>query len=213
MKRAVVKLGGSTARDTAVMDEWIAAMAGSRMPLVIVPGGGPFADLVRDAQNSMGFSDTAAHAMAILAMEQFGHVILDRGNGIGPARSLQDMESALGAGKICVWLPSWLAIPADDIRASWDITSDSLAAWLAGRLDADALLLIKQTGAFSEGDDIASLAARGIVDSGFAAMMPASVDLHVAGPEDAARARTSLALGKLPGMSILRSAVPARKAG
>ena len=77
MKRAVVKVGGSTA-DQPVLREWIAALAGSALPVVIVPGGGPFADQVRNTQRRIGFSNNAAHAMAILAMEQFGHIILDR---------------------------------------------------------------------------------------------------------------------------------------
>ncbi len=61
------------------MDVWIAALAGSSLPLVVVPGGGPFADAgPRRRTARLGFSDAAAHAMAILAMEQFGQVILDR---------------------------------------------------------------------------------------------------------------------------------------
>ncbi|RUU72932.1 hypothetical protein EOD00_40425, partial [Mesorhizobium sp. M7A.T.Ca.TU.009.01.3.1] len=73
LRRAIVKLGGSTAH-AAEMKSWIAALAGSRLPIVIVPGGGLFADHVRETQTRMDFSDAAAHAMAILAMEQFGHV-------------------------------------------------------------------------------------------------------------------------------------------
>jgi hypothetical protein len=123
------------------------------------------------------------------------------------------MERALGCGKIPVWLPSSVAIPASDIRASWDITSDALAAWLSGKLGADALLLVKQTGAFSSGDDVDCLTARGIVDAGFAAMLPADVDFHLAGPRDAATAHAQFASGKLPGTPIHRSATSARKAG
>ncbi|NGO50321.1 dihydroneopterin aldolase [Allomesorhizobium camelthorni] len=212
MKRAVVNLGGSTASEAA-LGEWIAALAGSTLPLVIVPGGGRFANEVRDAQKSMGFSDKAAHAMAILAMDQFGHVILDRDDRLAPARSLQDMERALRGRKIPVWLPSSLAIPAPDIRASWDMTSDALAAWLAGKLGAHALLLVKQTAAFSSGDDVASLTARGIVDAGFAAMLPAGVDFHLAGPHDATIAGAMLSSGKLPGTLISRSVAAVRKTG
>jgi dihydroneopterin aldolase len=212
VKRAVVKLGGSTAGE-AVRDEWIAALAGTALPLVIVPGGGRFADQVRDAQKSMGFSDKAAHAMAILAMDQFGHVILDRHDRFVPAQSLQDMELALRSGKTPVWLPSALAIPAPDIRASWDMTSDALAAWLAGKLGADALLLIKQTQAFSSVDNVASLTARGIIDAGFAAMLPADIDFHLAAPRDAATAHAQFTSGKLPGTAIYRSGTPARKTG
>jgi aspartokinase-like uncharacterized kinase len=211
MRRAVVKLGGSTAH-AAEMRRWIAALADSNLPIVLVPGGGPFADQVREAQKLMGFSDTAAHAMAILAMDQFGHVVLDRHERLAPARSLQDMVRALAVGKIPVWLPSSLAIPAPDIPASWDITSDSLAAWLAGKLGADALLLIKQTDAFSGNDTIDSLAARGVVDAGFAAMLPADVDFHVAGPQDTTTAIAILSSGQLPGMRIRPAATAIRKA-
>jgi aspartokinase-like uncharacterized kinase len=212
VSRAVVKLGGSTA-DQAEMGEWIAELARSSLPLVVVPGGGPFADQVRNAQKRMNFSDSAAHAMAILAMDQFGHVILDCHERFLAARSLDDIEHAVEGGKIPVWLPSTLATLAPDIPASWDITSDSLAAWLAGKLDVDALLLIKQTGAFSDHDDIDSLTANGIVDAGFAGMLPADIDLHLASPDDAATAGPMLSSGRLPGTRIARPVTPVRKAG
>lgn len=212
MKRAVVKLGGSTALD-AEMDVWVSALAGSELPLVIVPGGGPFADQVRQSQQRMGFSDRAAHAMAILAMDQFGHVILDRDDRLTVARTRQDIETALLDGRIPVWLPSAWVIPMPDIRASWDITSDSLAAWLAGAIDAEALLLIKQSSNFSGHDDIAGLTKRGILDAGFASMLPAGVDLHLASPRDAAGAATLLTSSLLPGTKVQLAAGPARKAG
>ncbi|AZO00948.1 hypothetical protein EJ066_29790 [Mesorhizobium sp. M9A.F.Ca.ET.002.03.1.2] len=212
VRRAVVKLGGSTVR-AAELESWIAALAGSKLPVVIVPGGGLFADQVRETQIRMDFSDTAAHAMAILAMEQFGQVILDRDERLAPARSLEEMARASDAGKVPVWLPSSLALSAPDIPASWDITSDSLAAWLAGKLGAKALLLIKQTGAFFGSDTIDSLGTRGIVDAGFAAMLPDGVDFHLAGPKDAAGAGTLLAAGNLPGVAIAAPVRPARKAG
>ncbi|RWN31556.1 (5-formylfuran-3-yl)methyl phosphate synthase [Mesorhizobium sp.] len=212
IRPTIVKLGGSTAR-TAEMENWIAALAGSKLPIVIVPGGGQFADQVRESQIYMDFSDTAAHAMAILAMEQFGQVILDRHERLVPARSLDEMVRALDEGKVPVWLPSSLALPAPDIPASWDMTSDSLAAWLAGKLGAKALLLIKQTGAFFGSDTIDNLTARGIVDAGLAAMLPNGVDFHLAGPKDAAEAGALLASGNLPGIAIAAPTRPARKAG
>lgn len=212
MKLTVVKLGGSTAFD-AEMDVWISALAGAALPLVIVPGGGPFAGQVRQSQQRMGFSDKAAHAMAILAMDQFGHVILDRDDRLTAARTRQDIETALLDGKIPVWLPSAWAIPAPDIRASWDITSDSLAAWLAGKIDAKALLLIKQSPDFSGHDDIAGLTKMGILDAGFASMLPAGIDLHLASPLDAAGAGALLAASLLPGTKVQLAASPARKAG
>ncbi|TIL55408.1 MAG: dihydroneopterin aldolase, partial [Mesorhizobium sp.] len=115
VKPSVAKLGGSTVH-AAELESWIAALAGSQLPIVIVPGGGLFADQVRETQIYMDFSDTAAHAMAILAMEQFAQVILDRDERLAPARSLEEMGRALDAGKIPVWLPSSLALPAPAFR-------------------------------------------------------------------------------------------------
>ena len=101
MRGAVVKLGGSTA-DHKEMDVWTTALAAAHVPLVIVPGGGAFADHVRDEQGRLGFSDAAAHAMAILAMDQFGHLILDRHERFSPARSPGEIERALADEKIPV---------------------------------------------------------------------------------------------------------------
>jgi dihydroneopterin aldolase len=151
--------------------------------------------------------------MAILAMDAFGCVIMDRQARMAPARSLDELERVLDEEKIAVWLPSSMTIGAADIPASWDITSDSLAAWLAGRIKAEALLLIKQTEAFSAEDSVADLMARGIVDPAFAAMLPGGVGLFLAGPADAAGARSTLAAGKLPGAKIGTAAIPLRRAG
>jgi dihydroneopterin aldolase len=208
----VVKLGGSTAEGGALRT-WISSLASAGRPLVIVPGGGPFAELVRTEQKRMGFSDEAAHAMAILAMDAFGCVVLDGAAKMAPARSLDDIACVLGEEKIPVWLPSSATIGAPDIRASWDITSDSLAAWLAGRIGAEALLLVKQTQDFAAEDSVSDLVARGVVDAAFAATLPDGIGLFVAGPDDAAGASRALAAGTLPGIHIGSAANPLRRAG
>jgi dihydroneopterin aldolase len=212
VKPVVVKLGGSTA-EGGELRTWIAALASAALPLVVVPGGGPFAELVRTEQKRMGFSDDAAHAMAILAMDAFGRVILDGGARLAPARSLDEVVRVLDEGKIPVWLPSSMTIGSTDIPASWDITSDSLAAWLAGRIGAETLLLVKQTQAFSSEDSVADLMARGIVDPAFAEILPDGIGLYLAGPADAAGAGRALAAGTLPGTRIRSAVGPLRRAG
>ena len=201
MKPVVVKLGGSLAK-AAELDMWAAALAAAQLPLVVVPGGGPFADQVRIAQAQIGFSDRAAHAMAIHAMEQFAHVILDGRPRLVAARTVEDMRAALAMDKIPVWLPSVLALADPAIPQSWDITSDSLAAWLAGRLEAPALLLVKQSRDFSGADTLDGLMRKGVVDAGFAAMLPRSTQLRLAGPADAPTAAARLASGQLVGIRI-----------
>ena len=152
----VVKLGGSNAV-APELTLWLGALANAAFPLVIVPGGGPFADHIRDAQRRLDFSDKAAHAMAILAMEQFGHLLLDRDERFVPARTLSDIRSAMQRRRPAVWLPAPLALWASELPASWDTTSDSIAAWLAGGLDCRSLLLIKQSDAVRPGATVRQL--------------------------------------------------------
>ncbi len=78
---------------------------------------------------------------------------------------------------------------------------------------ADALLLVKQSGAFTREDSVASLTARGIVDAGFATMLPAAVDLLIAGPHDAATAAAMLSSGRLPGAQIRPIVKQTKKVG
>ena len=76
----VVKLGGSYAF-SSTLKSWIEAVAACAGHVVVVPGGGPFAETVRAAQPKMGFDDRAAHEMALLAMEQYGCALASLGAG------------------------------------------------------------------------------------------------------------------------------------
>jgi 5-(aminomethyl)-3-furanmethanol phosphate kinase len=201
MKPLVVKLGGSTAGH-AEMQRWIDVLASATFPLVIVPGGGPFADQVRISQKRLGYSDAAAHAMAILAMDQFGIVIAERHRQLRVARSIAQINEVLGAGSTPVWLPSWMTIGAADMPCSWEITSDSLSAWLAGKLRADNLLLVKQTDEHGHYASVQELAAAGIVDSMLPDMLGEGTTLRVAGPQ--LLDKLEFPLASIPGRMIMQ---------
>lgn len=176
----VIKLGGSHAA-SALLRPWVDAIAASDN-VVLVPGGGPFADTVRAMQPVIGYDDHAAHDMALMAMAQFGRALsgmCDRLVYCDDLRSLRAME-----GCIPVWSP-WPGLgDAPDIPPSWDITSDSLALWLACEVDAKAVVLVKHRTAPSVGPDI--LADEGIVDRAFPAFAARYRGaIHIAGPEDA----------------------------
>src|SRR5580692_10060673 len=95
----VVKLGGSQAF-SAHLSDWLDAVALGAGRVVIVPGGGPFADAVRTAQPAMGFDDRAAHHMALLAMEQFGCALAGLRRSLSPAGSVAAIHAALRAGAV-----------------------------------------------------------------------------------------------------------------
>ena len=163
----IVKLGGSIGRDP-VLREWLETMVelGSGR-VVIVPGGGGFADEVRSHQELWRFDDLAAHNMAVLAMAQMALMM----QGICPALALatsdSDVRRAVQQARVPVWLPFEVLREQRDMLTNWGVTSDSLAAWLANRLNAEGLLLVKAC-AIDPTMDVARSVAAGIVDHEFA---------------------------------------------
>jgi 5-(aminomethyl)-3-furanmethanol phosphate kinase len=194
---AVVKLGGSHATGPHLKD-WLAAIAAEAGSIAIVPGGGPFADAVRTAQASMGFDDPAAHAMALMAMAQFGCALRSLNPALTLAASRSAILRALKDGKVPVWSPEPMARAAA-LPETWNLTSDSLAAWLAGALGATRLLLVKHGHFETETIDAHDLAARGVVDPLFPRYLRESgARAWLAGPTDSARLAEGLRGGIFP---------------
>jgi aspartokinase-like uncharacterized kinase len=141
----VVKVGGGLGGGAG--DDALKALCdalgelGERHPLLVVPGGAGFADAVRDADRRFGLPAATSHRMAILGMEQFGWLLSElipravRCAGLARVREL-------AGGRAAVLLPAGL--PLDALPASWQVTSDSIAAWVADRLGARRLVLVKQ---------------------------------------------------------------------
>jgi 5-(aminomethyl)-3-furanmethanol phosphate kinase len=198
----VVKVGGSYAGSTD-LKTWLEALAGCAGDVVLVPGGGPFADAVRRAQEQMGFDDRAAHHMALTAMEQYGCALLNLGTRMTRAASAAGIRRALRQREIPLWCPSRMVLAADEIPAAWDVTADSLAAWLAGELGAARLLLVKQIRPGGPRVRAADLVAQGLVDARFPDFLRASgACAAVAGPADHAAAAAAIHNGTLCGTQI-----------
>ena len=162
----IVKLGGSYAL-ADVLRAWLAAITAGAGKTVLVCGGGPFADAVRAAQPLMGFDDRAADTMALLAMEQYAIGIAALGRLFTVADSRAGIQAALCAGQVPIWAPRRMVGETRDIPASWDVTSDSLAAWLSGVLGARRLLLIKRLDMPAGQITAEGLAQSGMVDKAF----------------------------------------------
>ena len=180
----VVKLGGSFAYSD-YLQQWIETLATCGGRVVIVPGGGPFADAVRLAQVRMRFDDRAAHHMAVLAMEQYGRALASFNSVLSPADSEGAIERDLTEKRVPVWMPSAMVLGATDIAQSWSVTSDSLAAWLAAKIGASRLWIIKHAKLSLGSGKLRDLIAAKIVDEEFARflqMMPLSVS--ILGPSD-----------------------------
>jgi aspartokinase-like uncharacterized kinase len=164
----IVKLGGSLAA-AGTLGVWLeAVVAHGAGRFVIVPGGGGFADAVRAAQRRHGFSDRAAHRMALLAMEQYALQLLDLAPALCPAETEAEIATSLAAGRVALWFPHRMVAADPAIAESWNVASDSLAAWLARRLGARRLILVKSAPAPPRPLSPKRLAALDLVDAAFA---------------------------------------------
>jgi hypothetical protein len=99
--------------------------------LVIVPGGGPFADAIRTFANQEGVSDDAAHWMAVLAMHQYGLFLAD---GDPAVPTIEQLEEVPAAGPLCILLPYAILRADDSLPHTWDVTADTIAAFIALKL-------------------------------------------------------------------------------
>lgn len=162
----VVKLGGSLA-GRGELSYWLDILAYHGGKIVLVPGGGPFADRVRDLQAQWAFSDKAAHAMALRAMEQYGLMMAGLQKGVVPVTTLSELKQVRQRAQVPVWLPVTEVIPAHDIPSDWSVTSDSLAAWLGQRLAASRLILVKTIQLRPGNIPLARLVEEGVVDTAF----------------------------------------------
>jgi aspartokinase-like uncharacterized kinase len=172
----VVKVGGGLGRGAG--DDALRALCtmlgelGERHPLLVVPGGAWFADAVRDADLRFALPAATSHHMAVLGMEQFGWLLSELIPGAEHCA-----EARVCAGRTTVLLPA--ALPLDRLPASWEVTSDSIAAWVAREAGAGRLVLVKEVdGLFAEwpprGEPLPRLTVAEL-----AALRPGGVDAYL----------------------------------
>ena len=134
MKIRVIKLGGSLIEHgRAIIRNLRDYAVANNLRLVIVPGGGPFAMAVRALADKL--SDEAAHWMAVLAMHQYG-LFLANGNAEFPLiETLDDIiDREDSDGGVSILLPYKILKDDDHLPHTWDVTSDTIAAFIAYKL-------------------------------------------------------------------------------
>jgi len=187
----VVKVGGGLLAKAGAFELVIEALTAFRRGrrIVVLPGGGPFADAVRQMFTRVNIGEDAAHWMAVLGMDQYAHALAAR----LPEAALVDGEGGIAAAVQAARLPvlapyRWLRA-ADPLPHSWEVTSDSIAAWLAGELRARRVVLIKP----APGDPAK------LVDSFFLRALPRGVEHLVVTADDLGQLDVALREDPPPG--------------
>ncbi|MEM0217196.1 MAG: hypothetical protein QXM73_00380 [Candidatus Nezhaarchaeales archaeon] len=149
----VIKIGGSLCKYPDALQKLCGKLSkwlkGKRC--IVTPGGGPFADVVRQAQRLHNISDDVAHEMALLAVDQYGLMLSELIGGI-PVRTLAEVRKMVGRA-IPVLLPSYVITSLDVLEHSWNAGSDCIAAVVAKACSAKRLILVKDVNGVHDPND------------------------------------------------------------
>jgi aspartokinase-like uncharacterized kinase len=169
----VIKVGGSLfdwpefpRRMTEFLEARQAADSNER--LVLIAGGGPAADLIRELDKTHALGDQPAHRLALHAMDLTAIVLSELLPGTVVVDQIADLSPVWSAGSIPVLAPRRLLDEIDQsgqttLPASWNVTSDSIAAWSAVQVGANRLILLKSA-PLPAGIDRHQAARLGLVD-------------------------------------------------
>lgn len=202
----VVKLGGALHR-AAELPAWLAACAGAddcARRCVVVTGGGALADEVRALQARWHFDDQLAHALALDTMRMNARLLQGLAPDLMPCSALHaDQLPPRGPCGGWLWSPPRSFAPRQ-LPASWSVTSDSIALWLAQALGAQAVLLVKSVVVECLPSARAvSLAAEGVVDAFFPQLLAqGEVSVRLLGKTAVDDFKRHLEAGTLPGIAV-----------
>jgi aspartokinase-like uncharacterized kinase len=213
---AFIKVGGSVCHGPelkALALQWAALARQHR--LLFMAGGGLFADQVRMIDEAFDLSDSAAHWMAIVAMDQCAYLLADCMPGVEGVHDLDRAISMAASGSSAVLIPSSLLRQHNPLPHLWEVTSDSLAAWLTGFAGIKPLVLLKDVpGVYQTDPSIRlsplleevtrdQLSRYEVVDPYFAQALPDHIECWILDGRQPDRLAELLETGKTTGTRIL----------
>jgi 5-(aminomethyl)-3-furanmethanol phosphate kinase len=140
---AVIKIGGSLSEDPKTLQQLCNSISSlvNQYRFLVVPGGGKFADTVRQLDAELNLPAQLSHDMAILSMDQYGLLLSNLVPNSQCCETLDYAQKTADSGKVPIFLPSTLLFRLKPFVPSWDVTSDSIAAYVALKIKAKKLIL------------------------------------------------------------------------
>ncbi|MEA2065756.1 MAG: amino acid kinase, partial [Thermotogota bacterium] len=134
----ILKLGGSLlAKGREIVHCLSDYAAKNALSFVIIPGGGLFVEPIKKLSDRI--SDDTAHWMAVLAMHQYGLFLADGELEIPVVESIDGLKNA---GHICIVLPYKILRDDDCLPHTWDVTSDTISAFIARKLGEKSFIKV-----------------------------------------------------------------------
>lgn len=141
----VIKIGGSLFPDYAI--ELVKQLEGTNT--LIILGGGEFANLIRKYDEELEFSPKVSHQTAIEAMGILAQLVDDK---VQCSRLVYSIDQAIDVsdkGYIPILIVDEILKKDDPFKYSWDVTSDSISAYVANLLNANLLIVTNVNGIYT----------------------------------------------------------------
>jgi aspartokinase-like uncharacterized kinase len=185
--RVVWKIGGSVLSRPELrqrLTDWLRFWPESESVWLV--GGGVAADAVREWDRVHQLGDETSHNLALSAMDFNAELVCRLLPNAALVRSGPELEQALArrspavisAGDFSAWAEQE---SRERLPRSWQLTSDSLAAWSARQIQAERLVLVKSV-AIPARTSLDEMAREGVVDALFPKYLGANVDLWTVDP-------------------------------
>lgn len=142
----VVKIGGSLFPKYAIDLANQLENTGS----VIILGGGEFANLIRRYDDEIKFSQETNHWTAIDCMDIIAKLVNDKVDSAKLAYSIDEIREISDKGFTPIFVVSEFLRKEDPFECSWDVTSDSIAAYVANRLNANLFIVTNVNGIYTQ---------------------------------------------------------------
>ena len=144
--KQVVKIGGSLFPNYAID---LAKKLKSTNSCIVL-GGGEFANLIRKYNDEQHFSEEINHWTAIDCMDIIAKLVNDKVESAKLAYSIEEINQISNEGFTPIFIVSEFLKKEDPFECSWDVTSDSIAAYVAHLLNANLLIVTNVNGIYTQ---------------------------------------------------------------
>jgi 5-(aminomethyl)-3-furanmethanol phosphate kinase len=143
---ALFKIGGKILDNKTLLENTISQITNlyvtySLDKIIVVPGGGTLANFIRFLDLNMNIGDEMSHWMAIQAMNFNGQELATRYKQIEVFEKIEDIRNREQI--FAIFLPFNYLKNNDLLPHNWQVTSDSIALYLAHELNFERVFLIK----------------------------------------------------------------------
>jgi len=176
----IVKIGGSWLKNPKLPSLINFLQRFANQKIVLVVGGGIFAETVRNVYKSNKMTEETGHILAMKATEIFAYYLRSINQDISISNKITNFIEK----KLNLWIPTERLSSEKKFKKNWESTSDSIATWLYSNTKSKGVVFIKSLSfAKEEKLKLKDLQKKKILDLNIENYIKGKKNLKIVGPE------------------------------